>query len=261
MKALEKDRTRRFGSARELADDLERHLRDEPALAGPPSLTYRASKYVRRHRLGVAAASVVTLALLIGGVSTTWQAHVARQERDRAQRRFAEVRELANSLVFEVHDQIADLPGSTPARQLVIERGLEYLDRLALEAQALETEGDIELLVELGQGYTRTGEVQGRPSGANLGDEEGARQSLEKAVGLFRQALAMEPRNPRAQHGLAVASMHLGELLYSSASIDDARAPWEESRALFEELNEASPSEQSSVGRSPDQPQSGEAAG
>jgi non-specific serine/threonine protein kinase/serine/threonine-protein kinase len=63
MKALDKDRDRRYGSPAELAADLRRHLRHEPVLAGPPSPAYRARKFVRRHRVGVAAAIVATIAL------------------------------------------------------------------------------------------------------------------------------------------------------------------------------------------------------
>ena len=61
MKALEKDRTRRYGSPAELSGDIGRHLRHEPVLAGPPSAAYRARKFVRRHRLGVVAATIGVL--------------------------------------------------------------------------------------------------------------------------------------------------------------------------------------------------------
>ncbi len=65
---------------------------------------------------------------------TMWQARVARAERARAERRFNEVRQLANSFVFEVHDAVANLPGSTPARSLIVQRGLKYLDSLSQDA-------------------------------------------------------------------------------------------------------------------------------
>jgi non-specific serine/threonine protein kinase/serine/threonine-protein kinase len=71
MKALEKDRSRRYGSPAEMAADLARHLRDEPVLAGAPGVRYRARKFVRRHKLAVASASVVLVALALGIVGTT----------------------------------------------------------------------------------------------------------------------------------------------------------------------------------------------
>lgn len=64
MKALEKNRERRYQSALELAQDLERYAIDEPVSAGPPSLAYKVRKFVRRHRVSMAAAMLVLLALL-----------------------------------------------------------------------------------------------------------------------------------------------------------------------------------------------------
>jgi hypothetical protein len=66
LKALEKERARRYGSPSELAADIQRYLQDQPVLAGPPSATYRASKFIRRHRFGVGvgvAAAVLLVAL------------------------------------------------------------------------------------------------------------------------------------------------------------------------------------------------------
>jgi serine/threonine protein kinase/tetratricopeptide (TPR) repeat protein len=71
LKALEHDRDRRYSSAAALADDIQRHLDHRPVLAGPPGLTYRLSKFVRRNRLGVLAAAMVCLAVLGGTVGTT----------------------------------------------------------------------------------------------------------------------------------------------------------------------------------------------
>ncbi|NIV47839.1 MAG: protein kinase, partial [Gammaproteobacteria bacterium] len=91
MKALEKDRTRRYGSASELAADIRRYLANEPVLASPPSNVYRLRKFMRRHRAGVAFASVIGL-LVVGlivtlGVSSLRirrAGEVAKRERDRA---------------------------------------------------------------------------------------------------------------------------------------------------------------------------------
>ncbi len=66
MKAMEKDRTRRYETASDLADDIERHLQHEPVVAGPPGAAYKFRKFVRRHRVGVLAGSIVGAAVLIG---------------------------------------------------------------------------------------------------------------------------------------------------------------------------------------------------
>jgi non-specific serine/threonine protein kinase/serine/threonine-protein kinase len=85
MRALEKERERRYGAASELAADIERHLRDLPVLAGPPSRLYRGRKFVRRHRVAVAAAVAFGVALLAGLAGTVWMAVEAAKARDEAQ--------------------------------------------------------------------------------------------------------------------------------------------------------------------------------
>ncbi len=85
LKALEKDRTRRYDTAQELAADLERYLRVEPVLATPPSWGYRAKKFVRKYRVQCAAAVVVAGVIVAGGVGVWWQSVEAQRERDRAE--------------------------------------------------------------------------------------------------------------------------------------------------------------------------------
>ncbi len=85
MRALEKERARRYDSAGELAADLERHLAGEPVLAAPPSVAYRARKILRRHRLAVGVGAIVSGALISGAALALWQAAVAAEQRDVAQ--------------------------------------------------------------------------------------------------------------------------------------------------------------------------------
>ena len=84
MKALEKDRNRRYRSPASLADDVERYLRREAILARPPSATYRLAKFAERHRGAVLAAVAVTAALLTGTTIATWQAIVATRAKHEA---------------------------------------------------------------------------------------------------------------------------------------------------------------------------------
>ena len=88
MKALEKDRNRRYESASALANDVERYLADEPVQACPPSTAYRLSKLVRRHKGALTAAAAVILALVVGTCVATWQAIEADQARRLADSRF-----------------------------------------------------------------------------------------------------------------------------------------------------------------------------
>jgi serine/threonine protein kinase/WD40 repeat protein len=95
LRALEKDRRRRYPTAAALAADLRRHLRDEPIEARPPSRTYVLRKYVRRHRVTVAAAGAVILALSAGLASSLRSAWSEARQRGLAEARAAEAREMA----------------------------------------------------------------------------------------------------------------------------------------------------------------------
>ena len=86
LKALERDRTRRYGTPAELAADLARYLRNEPVIARPPTLVYRTKKYVQRHKFGVAAATAAALLLVAFGVMQAVQLRRTTRERDRADR-------------------------------------------------------------------------------------------------------------------------------------------------------------------------------
>jgi eukaryotic-like serine/threonine-protein kinase len=80
MKALAKERDRRYDSASSFAKDIERFLRNEPVLAGPPSASYRLRKFVRRNRPQVMAAAVVLLAVIVSAIGTTWGWIEARRQ-------------------------------------------------------------------------------------------------------------------------------------------------------------------------------------
>jgi eukaryotic-like serine/threonine-protein kinase len=84
MKALEKDRSRRYETASAFAADVRRFLAEEPVEARPPSVSYRLRKFVRRNRVALAPAALIAVTLLLGSVVSTWQAVRANAERDRA---------------------------------------------------------------------------------------------------------------------------------------------------------------------------------
>jgi non-specific serine/threonine protein kinase/serine/threonine-protein kinase len=190
LMAMRKEPERRYATAEQFAEDIRRYLSGLPVRARPATFGYRAGKFVRRHKFGVAAAALITVTLLIGIVATVWQARVARAERARAERRFNEVRQLANSFVFEVHDAVVNLPGSTPARKLIVQRGLKYLDSLAQDAAS-----DRGLQRELAGAYEKLGRVQYTPTVQHLGDLAGALESHHKAAALREALVAADPSN------------------------------------------------------------------
>jgi eukaryotic-like serine/threonine-protein kinase len=107
MKALEKDRARRYESASDLAQDVRRYLNGEAVLAAPPGAIYRARKFVRRHKAGVTLVSAVGVALMAGMAGFAWQAGEASRERDRAVRAEAEARVRADEA-----QKVADFQGA-----------------------------------------------------------------------------------------------------------------------------------------------------
>jgi tetratricopeptide (TPR) repeat protein len=198
---LRKEPQRRYASVEQFAQDIRRHLEHLPVIARKDTIRYRTSKFVTRHKAGVIAALLVTLTLLAGLAITIREARVAQQ-------RFNEVRSLANSLIFDIHDSIQDLPGATPARKLIVEKALQYLDSLARASS-----GDRSLQRELAAAYKRIGDVQGYPYSANLGDTAGARKSYEKALAIRQSLYASNPQNIDDALGLAESSRLLSDIL------------------------------------------------
>jgi eukaryotic-like serine/threonine-protein kinase len=184
MKAIEKDRTRRYASASDLAADIHRHLNDEPVMAGPPSQSYRMKKFVRRHKLAVAAASAVTLALLLGIVGTT----VGLVRAKRAERAAEQISDFLVGL-FKVADPESTLGNRITARE-ILDRGAERIDhelkdQPLLRARLLGTMGDV---------YK------------NLGLYSAARPLLESSLALRRDRLG------ESHLDVSDAEARLGEL-------------------------------------------------
>ena len=125
LTAIQRDPEARYRSVSALADDVERFLHGRPVLARPQTAAYRLRKFVGRHRVGVAASAAMVLAIGAALVVALWQAQVARQERDRATRRFDDVRRLANDLLFELGPRIERLRGATEAREVLLARALD----------------------------------------------------------------------------------------------------------------------------------------
>jgi eukaryotic-like serine/threonine-protein kinase len=220
LMALRREPERRYGSVERLADDIRRHLGHLPITARKPTLGYRAGTFVARHRLATVT-TVLVAGALIGGIAMTLQeAQVAEAQRARADRRFNDVRRLADTLIFEVHDSIRDLPGAEKARQLVIDTAVRYLGSLSLEAA-----GDPSLQHELAAAYVRLGDLQGRAREANEGDYAGARRNYGRAFTLLEASLAARPDDEDTQRDMIITCGKLSDLLLWSQN-DTAGALW-----------------------------------
>jgi serine/threonine protein kinase len=206
LKALRKEPERRYLSAQALSDDIRRYLDGKPVSARGDALTYRLAKFITRHRAAALVAALVLASLLGSMALAIRQSRIAESQRQRAERRFADVRKLAGSFLFEFHDAIKHLPGSTRARELVMKRALEYLDSLVGESA-----DDPALSMELARAYQKVADVQGHAREANLGNVAGALASYRKALALQERLVAARPADRSLQKDLARTVRGLGD--------------------------------------------------
>ena len=262
MKALEKDRTRRYESPAELARDLERFLRHEPVVAGPPSRWYRLQKFVRRHRGPVAAGSLLFVALVGGIIGTTIgmmramdAEKSATQERDRAlaaEQRAETEREAA----------VKARNTATAARKAVeAAHRRTHLALLTLSNSALgrlmgrqAVMGDEErfFLMRIEQYHRALASAQGETevSLANhsdallhvsrlrfqLGDIAGALRCAQQALGLYDRLVERFPKKPIHREGRASALNELGRAQAREGRLDDAVVSYRAAVTLCDEL-------------------------
>jgi len=147
LKAMAKERSRRYGSPQELAADLRRFLDDDPVLATPPSASYRLKKYVKRHRVGVTAAVASLLVLIAFAVTMTVQAGRIAAQRDRANDEAAakgHVSEFLKNLFVE--SDPAESRGSSLTVRQVLDEGAKKIEALpddAVRTELMRTIGDV----------------------------------------------------------------------------------------------------------------------
>jgi tetratricopeptide (TPR) repeat protein/predicted Ser/Thr protein kinase len=206
-KALAKEVVRRYAGVGELAQDIRRHLEGLPITARPATWRYRLGKWLRRHRVAAPMGTVAVLLILGFAAAAWWQARSA-------ERRFQQVRRIAHSVMFELHDAISPLPGSTPARELLLKRAMDYLESLSHE-----TGNRPDLEREVALGYARIAEVQGDRGESNLGQLPAAIVNWEKAETMLAKLVSRTPADTslvadyqKVANSLARAYMVAGQL-------------------------------------------------
>ena len=185
QKALRTEPEERYASVEALASDIRAFLESRPVAARSGNAWYRTRKFLRRYWVPVTAAALVMASLSAGLV-------LANHERTIAQRRFLEVRQLANKL-FDIDVQVAQLPGASRTRQLIVDTALDYLRRLTADVRM-----EPELALEVGTAYMRVARVQGVNITTNLGQTDQADKSERKAQPLIDSVLASQPANRTA---------------------------------------------------------------
>jgi len=238
MKALEKDRTRRYETATGLAADIQRHLRSEPVMARPPGAAYRFQKLVRRNKLACTAVVAVALALLLGAAVSTWQAiRATRSEQEQSR-----LREQADAARHQAEtEQRKSATEATRSRQVA-----QFLkDMLQGVGPSVARGRDTAMLKEI---LDHTAARVGR----DLAGQPGVEADLRTTIGLvyrdlgefknsedmLREALAIGRRLLGQSHpAVAGALDNLGRALHAHGKFGEAEAVHREALALRVKLH------------------------
>jgi serine/threonine protein kinase/tetratricopeptide (TPR) repeat protein len=241
LMALRKEPQRRYVSVQQFAQDIQRHLTSLPVIARRDTLGYRTAKFVNRNRAGVLAVGLIVITVLTALVLliranriARQQSEMAREERARAERRFNDLRSLANSMIFDLPRPIHALPGSVAVEKMIFDRGLKYLDSLAAEAGS-----DVTLQRELAAGYKQLGDSMGSPYGSNVGDQAGALANYRKALKIRETIAGNTGSNLQDRFDLAKTYRTLGALLVRTGDLSAARDCVHKAIAMMQAIAEA----------------------
>jgi eukaryotic-like serine/threonine-protein kinase len=230
LMALRKEQARRYASVEQFGNDLRSYLAGMPVWARGNSLSYRAGKFVRRRKAEIAAAALVTVALLGALVFSMREARIADRERQVAQQHYDSVRKLANTMLSQLHDELAKDSGSIKSREMLVKTSLEYLNALYQQGST-----DKQLQEELALAYLKVASIQGGDSsGANRGDSQGALRSYARAIALLTPLMETDPANHRAGWELARAYVEQAALFMVIQGPKHARESVDQGVALAE---------------------------
>lgn len=207
MNALRREPEARYASVADLAGDIRRYLEGRPISARKPTALYRAQKFVRRNKAGVAATFIACAALVASTVISTRHAIVAQRERARAEEQeqlaraqYRDLRDVSASFMFELIDILEPLPGSLESRQLLAARALRQLDGLRRSGSE-----DPDLLADVAAAYERVGR--------GVADIRETERIRRLAVELNERLVREHPGNRRYREQLASSSAWLGNVL------------------------------------------------
>jgi eukaryotic-like serine/threonine-protein kinase len=239
MKALEKDRTRRYETANGLARDIERYLREEPVEAGPPGAGYRLRKLARKHRTVLGIAALFVAFLLLAVCVSTWQAVRATRaereavaERDRAEASF----KMARDTVDRFFTQVAESPklkarGMEGFRKSVLANAKDFYERF------IEEQPDaVEIREDLGLAHIRLAKIHDV-----LGEYATAQALSEKAIELLGELARVHPEVANYQRDLAASQFELGSVYFHTGNLDKEAAAYQKALAIQVKLSNDHP--------------------
>ncbi len=234
LKALRKEPQHRYPSAQAFADDLQAYTLGLPVSARRGTFSYRAAKFMRRNKVGLSVAVIVMLMMFAGALAVVREARIARTAQFRAEQRFEALRKLTNSMLFEFHDSIEKLPGSTAPRELVVRRSLEYLEQIAAEGN-----NDPATLRDLAAGYERIGRIkaeEGHPHLGGAGSFQEAHELYKKALTIRQKLAAANPEDVGLQMDLLGTMLNIAAIYTALGDQDDALGVYQKQLAIEQRL-------------------------
>ena len=234
LRALRKEPEQRYRSADEFSEDVRRYLDGLPVIARGGQLAYRAGKFVKRRKLWLIAAGVFAMMLTGGIVASLQQAQIAEEQRARAERHVETVRGFAELSMFQLHDAIKDLPGSTAARELLVSTAQQYLGTLATEAHRSRV-----LQHDIAVAYAKVADIQGKAYNANTGQPKEAIASYQRSIELLEPLAKADPTDLVHRSALAQSYLQQSRLLLlageSKRAVDGSRRAMDILEALAQE--------------------------
>jgi serine/threonine protein kinase/tetratricopeptide (TPR) repeat protein len=246
MKALEKDRNRRFESASAFAADVQRYLDDEPVLACPPSAAYRFHKFARRNRVALFTGALIAVALVTGTAVASWQAVLAtraqtraqdelverKKQQQRAEANFLTTLEAVDQLFTEVgQKELASVPHLEHVRRQLLQKALGFFQEF------LRTRpDDPSVRFEVGLAYRRVGDIH-----RLLGEHGPGEKACNQAIQTLDALRSEEPQRPAYCHELARAHWSRGRLLVDQGRRQSAESDFRHARELLDHLRADDP--------------------
>jgi serine/threonine protein kinase len=263
LMAMRKEQPRRYRSAEQFAEDIERHLAGLPVRARKDTWSYRSSKFVRRHRWGVGAAAVIGV-LLVGGTAGTAMGYrqsranervaearrqvaedeqaraqaqraLAREQSELAERRLDLLKDMMHFITEDARKSIEPLSGALEARRLFADAGRGFIAKLAREG-----EGDPSLKRDLVGSYLELGRLQWSMRSANTGESEAALESYRQAQAIIDDLLKQTPADSAVQKDRATALTYIGDVMLE-IDVEQALRDYEESLRICDDLLRRTP--------------------
>jgi len=234
MKALEKDRRRRYETANDFAADVMRHLTSQPVEARPTTAWYRFGKYARRNRAALTTVSLVATALLLGAAISAWQAVRATKAERKAEARYAESRQVVDEMYTQVAEKwLGRQSKLTELQRDFLSKALAFYERVAAERVDDPGAG-----VDAGQASVKVGRIH-----AALGEFDRSEAAYRGAVKLLEDLLVEHPDRDDGREALGLAYGRLADQLLDLGRFQEAEERFDQSMALYQELSARHPDE------------------